>query len=53
MKLQKRFLIEVNGKKYYKYLVQITPEVIEEANFNAGDELGVEVKKGEVRLKRK
>jgi len=53
MKLQKRFLREVKGKNYYKYLVQIPPEVVEEAGFKAGDELGVEVKKGEVRLRKK
>jgi len=52
MKLQSRFLREVNGKKYYKYIVQVPPKVIEEAELKEGDELDVVVEKGEVRLKK-
>ena len=43
---------EVNGKKYYKYVVQVPPEVIKEAGLKEGDELDVEVEKGEVKLKK-
>ena len=52
MKLQKRFLREVNGKMYYKYLVQIPPEIIKEAKLKEGDELDIKVGKGEVRLRK-
>lgn len=53
MKLQKRFLREVNKKKYYKFMINIPPEIVEKAKLKEGDELGVSVKKGEVRLKKK
>jgi len=44
MKLQKRFLREHNGKKYYKFIVNIPPKLIKKLGFKAGDELKVEVK---------
>ena len=31
MKLQKRFLRKYNGKNYYKYMINIPPELIEKA----------------------
>jgi AbrB family looped-hinge helix DNA binding protein len=53
MRLQKRFLREINKKKYYKFMINIPPEIIEEAKLKEGDELEVEVKDEEVRLKKK
>ena len=53
VKLQKRFIREVKKKKYYKYLIQISEKVLKEVGFKEGDELEAEVKKGEIRLKRK
>ena len=52
MKLQKRFLREVNGKKYYKYVVQLPPEIIKKAKLKEGDELEAEAGAGVVRLVR-
>ena len=53
MKLQKRFLREVNKKKYYKFMINIPPEIIEKAKLKEGDELEARVKGEEVRLRRK
>ncbi|MFC1685598.1 hypothetical protein ACFLZZ_01090 [Nanoarchaeota archaeon] len=53
MKLQKRFLREVNGKKYFKWIVNLPPESIEKAQLKEGDELEAETKKGEIRLRKK
>ena len=53
MKLQKRFLRKYKDKDYYKYMVNLPPDAIEEAGFKEGDELDVEVKKGEVKLVKK
>lgn len=53
MKLQKRFLREVNKKKYYKFMINIPPELVEKAKLKEGDELKAVVKKGEIILKRK
>jgi len=52
MKLQKRFIRKVNGKDYYKYIVQLPPENIETADFSEGDELETVAVKGEIRLRR-
>jgi len=53
MKLQKRFLREYNKKKYFKYMINIPPEIIEEAGFKEGDELEAEARKSEIKLKKK
>ena len=53
MKLQKRFLREIKGKKYYKFMVNIPPKLIKKAGLKAGDELEGEAKKGEVRLRKR
>ncbi len=53
MKVQKRFLREYKGKKYYKFVINIPPEIIETASFHEGDELEAEAKKGEIRLKKR
>ena len=52
MKLQKRFLREYKDKKYYKFMINIAPELIKKLGFKAGDELRAEVKKGELRLRK-
>lgn len=44
---------EINGKKYYKFMVNIPPKIIEKAKLKEGDELEGEAKEGEVRLRRK
>lgn len=50
MKLQKRFLRKYNDKDYYKYMVNLPPEAIEDSGFKEGDELKAVVKKGEIKL---
>lgn len=51
MKLQKHHTRK--DKSQWKYEVVLPKEVVEKANFKEGDELKVEAKKGEVRLRRK
>jgi bifunctional DNA-binding transcriptional regulator/antitoxin component of YhaV-PrlF toxin-antitoxin module len=53
MKLQKRFLREVNKKKYYKFMINIPPELIEKAKLKEGDELEGKAEKGKVVLKKR
>jgi len=53
MKLQKRFIRNYNGKDYYKYIVNLPPEVIKTAKLKEGDELKIDVSVGELRLKKK
>lgn len=53
MKLQKRFLREYNGKKYYKFIINIPPKIIKKAGFKEGDDLEPSVKKGEIKLREK
>jgi hypothetical protein len=53
MKLQKRFLRNYNGKDYFKFMINISPDAVEKAEFKEGDSLeAVEIKKGEIKLKR-
>ncbi len=49
MKLQKHYTRK--GKKYPKYEVVIPKDAIKTACFKEGDELNVEAKKGEIRLR--
>jgi len=53
MKLLKVKSREYKGKAYHKYRINLPEKVINEAGFKVGDELEVEVEKGEVRLRRK
>jgi hypothetical protein len=53
MKLQKRFLRKYKGKDYYKFMVNLPPEIVENADLKEGDELEGDVRKGEIRLKKK
>lgn len=53
MKLQKQLSKKRGDKVYHKFVVSIPNEVIEQSGFKEGDELvAVEVKKGEIRLKK-
>lgn len=53
MKLQRRFLRKYNNKDYYKFMINIPPEVVEKTGFKEGDKLMAEAKKGEIKLKKK
>lgn len=52
MKILKEKSREYNGKKYYKFKINLPEGIIKEAGFKEGDELKTEVKKGEIRLKK-
>ena len=52
MKLQKRFLRKYNDKDYFKFMVNIPPEVIEKAQLKEGDELKVRVKDSKIILEK-
>ena len=51
MKLIKHYVTK--DKKYYKYELILPNEVIEQSGLKEGDELSAEVKKGEVKLRKK
>jgi len=53
MKLQKRFLRKYKNKDYYKFMINLPPEIIEKSGFKEGDELEAEAKKGEIKLKKR
>ncbi len=53
MKIQKQFVSKSNGKEYYKHVVILPEDAIKESDFKEGDELEVEVRKGEIKLKKK
>ena len=42
-----------SGEDYFKWEIILPKEAVEEAGFKEGDELVAEVKKGEIRLKKK
>lgn len=44
---------EYKGTQYYKYRINIPESKIQESGFKEGDELEAEVKKGEIKLKKK
>ena len=52
MKIQKQISKKVNGKTYHKYVVVIPEEIIKKAGLKEGDELEVEAKKNEIKLKK-
>jgi len=41
MKLQKRFLRKYKDKNYYKFMINIPPEIVKESGFEEGDEIEV------------
>ena len=53
MKLQKRFLRKYKDKDYFKFMVNIPPEIIEQLKLNAGDELKVRVAENKIILEKK
>lgn len=50
MRLQKRFLRTYKDKEYYKYMINLPPELIEKAELKEGDELIPEIKNGNITL---
>ncbi len=52
MKILKVKSRNYRGKSYFKYRVNVPESVLKEAGFKVGDEIDVEVKKGEIRLKK-
>jgi len=53
MKIQKRFLRKYKNKDYYKYIINIPPMVLKEAGLKYGEEVGIEIEKGKIILKKK
>ena len=53
MKLQKRFLRKHNDKDYFKFMVNIPPELVEKANLKEGDELQGEALEVQIKLIKK
>ncbi len=52
MKILKVKSRNYNGKQYYKYRVNIPEEKLKEAELREGDEVEVNAKKGEIKLKK-
>ena len=52
MKLQKRLSRKYKDKAYYKYIVVLKEIDVKSAGFKEGEELGVEVRNGEIKLKK-
>ena len=42
-----------NGKQYFKFRVNISEELLEQAGLKEGDELNAKAKKGEIKLRKK
>ena len=53
MKIQKQLSKKRDDKKYYRYVINIPSELMEESGFKEGDELEGEAKKWEIRLRKK
>jgi len=41
------------GKQYFKFRINISEELLEQAGFKVGDDLITKIKKGEIKLRRK
>ena len=52
MKIMKEKSREYNGKPYFKYKINLPKKKLQEAGLKEGDDLSIEVKKGELRLKK-
>ena len=52
MKLQKRLSRKYKNKEYYKYVLVIPEKEIKKSVFKEGDELKIESKKGEMKIKK-
>ncbi len=53
MKLQKQLSKIVNKKIYHKYVIVLPPKLVKKLGFKAGDELKADVKKNELRLRKR
>ncbi|MEK6935931.1 MAG: AbrB/MazE/SpoVT family DNA-binding domain-containing protein [Nanoarchaeota archaeon] len=53
MQIQKQLGKKVGNKVYPKYVIVIPPEIIEQSGLKEGEKLEAEVKKGEIKLRRK
>ena len=53
MKVQKQFVNKRGDKIYHKYVVVISPEIIEKSGFKEGDNLEADAKRGEIKFKMK
>lgn len=53
MKLQKQLSKKRGDKKYYRYTINFSEDLIKKADFKEGDELIPDAKKGEIRLKKR
>ena len=52
MKLQKRFLRKYNGKDYYKFMINIPPEIVKEAGFSEGQNIEISASKDKIIIKK-
>lgn len=50
VKLQKRFSRKVNDKDYYKYIINIPPKLVKEANLKGGQEVKLKAEKGKITI---
>ena len=53
MKVQRQLSKIIGTKKYYKYVVVIPEDKIKKAGFKKGQEIKADVKKGEIKLRKK
>jgi len=53
MKLQKQISDKRGNRVYYKYVIVLPENIVQEAGFKEGDELEAEARKGEIKLKQK
>ena len=53
MKIQKRFLRKYIDKDYYKFMINIPPEVLKESGLKYGEEIEVCSKDDKIILKKK
>ena len=53
MKIQKQLSKKRGDKIYYKYILNISKEILKKSGFKEGDELQAEAKKGEIKLRGK
>lgn len=53
MRLQKRLSRKYKDKKYHKYIIVLPEKEVIKSGFREGDELKVETKGGEIKLKKK
>lgn len=53
MRIQKQLSKKRDKKEYYRYVINLPSGLLQESGFHEGDELEAEVKKGEIKLRRK